>query len=186
MWREGECAAGKFVGEVEVEDIMEAVLEQRGVTGAWIREVLEEEGYWGYSCLLLCTDWTLHSSPTPAHPSYRLITALRLYVVFSQRAHDQTFDGEGGLDEWRRVIAGEREIISPENENEWRALLLRLCSEMAQRARAGMKQAEGSLPVSGEPPAWLEWMLKNIRLLWLEELEVAEAVAQSIESNEEF
>lgn len=55
LWEDGECTAGGFPAEVDLQDLIEALFEQRGATGAWMKEVLQQEGYWGYSYLPLCT-----------------------------------------------------------------------------------------------------------------------------------
>ncbi|KAF8894597.1 hypothetical protein BD779DRAFT_1669078 [Infundibulicybe gibba] len=58
-------------GDVDLQEDILHLFKQRGALGHWMEERLIEEGYWG--------DWTIHSSPPPAFPSYRLITTLRLY-----------------------------------------------------------------------------------------------------------
>ncbi len=47
---EGSVFNGDTDGEVDVQDILEPVFDQRGATGSWMKSILEEEGYWGYSC----------------------------------------------------------------------------------------------------------------------------------------
>ena len=147
---EGDCLRGDFVGEVDLQDILEAMFSTRGGdVGKWMKEVLEEEGYWGYSCSLPCmydktsanifyliwlsdgySDWTMHSSPTPAHPSYRLIAALRLYHTVSESAGSVPANSEELVDAWRRVLIGQEERISEENEQAWRGTLSRICESV--------------------------------------------------------
>lgn len=51
-WLEGECLRGEFRGEVDLQDILEDMFTKRGSVGTWMKDVLEQEGYWGYSCPL--------------------------------------------------------------------------------------------------------------------------------------
>jgi hypothetical protein len=39
---------GEFEAEVDVHDCVEALILEKGEVGRWMREVLENEGYWGY------------------------------------------------------------------------------------------------------------------------------------------
>lgn len=52
-WTEGECQEGKYNGEVDVQDILEELFSAKGSTGDAMKEVLEEEGYWGYCHLFM-------------------------------------------------------------------------------------------------------------------------------------
>ena len=56
---------------------------------------------------------------------------------------------------------------------------------MVLRAKTGLEGIARST-FDGQSPEWLEWMKGNIRCLWQEELEVAQAVILSVESGEEF
>ncbi|KAI0699726.1 SET domain-containing protein [Cytidiella melzeri] len=186
-WAENDCMRGDFVGEVDLQDILEEMFEDRGSTvGAWMRSVLQEEGYWGCSRLSPCIDWTMHSSPTPAHPSYRLIAALRLYHVVPESATSLPEGCEDLLESWKRVLVGRQECISLSNEQAWRETLARICERVRQRAKAGLKQLARNTAALEDRPQWLEWMVGTIQLLWKEEQEVAEAVAVSVRSGEEF
>lgn len=52
---DGDCLRGDFVGQVALQDIVEEMFEKRkGGVGEWMSQVLEDEGYWGYSCSFLC------------------------------------------------------------------------------------------------------------------------------------
>lgn len=130
----------------------------------------------------------MHSSPTPAHPSYRLMAALRLYHIIPESETVVPENSEELVDSWRRVLIGQQERVSETNETSWRETLLRICQRVEERARSGMKNlmvGEATLETDNRPE-WLNWMLENIRLLWREELEVSEAVASSVRSGEEF
>jgi hypothetical protein len=58
-WAPGDCLRGDFVGEVDLQVILEEMFQKRGTSiCAWMRRVLEDEGYWGYiyslCCIYLC------------------------------------------------------------------------------------------------------------------------------------
>ena len=131
-------------------------------------------------------DWTIHSSPSPAHPSYRLVTALKLLNIVDRGTTEPPPRSESDrlLERWKDVVSGVAEVVSPENEQMWRNMLTDICEQVIERARVGLDaiarvQREGA-------PEWIGWMRGNIRCLWQEELEVARAVAQSVKSGEEF
>ena len=85
---------------------------------------------------ILNSGWTLHSAPAPAHPSYRLITALRLYHAFPAGAGklESNTDSEATLDMWRGVVNGERASVSDENEALCRETLFQLCQKIEEEA----------------------------------------------------
>ena len=128
------------------------------------------------------SDWTIHSAPTPAHPSYRLTAALRLACAFDHLPVADDAQLEAIVDEWRAVIYGQVDEISPQNEQSWRQALLRLCGRISERARshlAAVTSQHEDLPGRG-------WVAQNVRVLWKEEREVAEAVAASVSAGVEF
>jgi hypothetical protein len=43
---------GEYPGELDVQSVIEDMFENKGLVGAWMKRVLEDEGYWG--CELLC------------------------------------------------------------------------------------------------------------------------------------
>ncbi|EKM55430.1 uncharacterized protein PHACADRAFT_94457 [Phanerochaete carnosa HHB-10118-sp] len=178
LWNEGECTGGQFDGEVDVQDMMEELFVVKGATGGTLKDALEEEGYWG--------DWTMHSQPTPAHPSYRLVSALRLLHAAADDATEDVLDR--ALEQWRAVLWGQVEQISEENEKAWRNTLPLMCQRIARKARAEIQsmQRHGLQPNGLEDPAWKGWMLKNIDMLWREEYEVAEAVGESVRVGVDF
>ncbi|OCH95546.1 SET domain-containing protein [Obba rivulosa] len=171
-------ASGQFSGEVDVQDIVEALFFHRnGSLRDLLRTVLEDEGYWG--------DWTLHSSPLPAHPSYRLISALRLYHALEDWHATELDDSEPTdvINKWRDVVNGQAMLISDSNETQWRGTVLDICESVGERARRGLQQCEEVKP---ENVGWWRWAVGNIGCLWREELEVAQAVGHSIRAGEEF
>ncbi|THH11579.1 hypothetical protein EW146_g7986 [Bondarzewia mesenterica] len=152
---EHEFVSGAYAGEVDVQDIVEDI------------------------------DWTMHSAPQPAHPSYRLITALRLYHIVPADSHDVPSDNDTILNPWSDTLSGRKDVISDENEAAWRSTLLNISNTVAKRAEASMASMAG-MPMEKEQPEWYEWMLHNIRMLWWEERYVAMAVADSVRNGVEF
>ena len=122
----------------------------------------------------------MHCSPAPAHPSYRLITALRLYHLFP--AVDSVPPSpDDAIKPWLNTISGIQETISDENEQAWRDSLLRICDGVVHRADAAARQ----LDAAGCDKS-LKDTLRNLRMLWREERIVAVAVRQSLCAKVEF
>lgn len=48
---ENSIRSGEYPAEVDVQQIMEGMFESQGEIGSWMKEVLEDEGYWGYGSL---------------------------------------------------------------------------------------------------------------------------------------
>ncbi|KAH7930793.1 SET domain-containing protein [Leucogyrophana mollusca] len=161
-------------GNIDLQDMVEPLIRPEDPLGSLVKSALMEEGYWG--------DWTLHSSPKPAHPSYRLMTALRLHhlVAACGSARDDV------LQPWRDVIAGQRDTISDVNENDWRQTLVTVCDAVIERAEPHIGAKSEWSNVSAEEEAWLPWMRGNIAMLWKEERLVAIAVKASVLHGEEF
>jgi len=190
-----DIATGVFRGEVDVQDFVEKMF-SANVAGSWLKTVLEEEGYWGYYYiehvhidLLMMnyiandSDWTLDSAPSPAHPSYRLITALRLYHIAETLPDKSHAVPNEMVRAWKDVLNGQRDMISAENEKLWRASLLDICESVRQRAEVGIQHTASALP---DQEGWVDWMKGNILTLWREELDVATAVMCSVDAGEEF
>ncbi|GLB34973.1 putative SET domain-containing protein [Lyophyllum shimeji] len=167
---------GDVHGESDVDDSIGCLFKARGKLGTWLQEVLTREGYWG--------DWTLHLQPLPAHPSYRLITALRLYHLFPASAEEVPLDADRALLPWKATLLGRADRISQENEEAWKDTLLQICSKLAEDATTAIASLDAVS--ANREIAWFSWMKKNIRMLWEEELFVTRMVAQSILGGEEF
>lgn len=135
----------------------------------------------------VCRDWTMYSAPAPAHPSYRLITALRLYHIIPLSAEVIPPNSEQLLDQWRNTTLGHQDTISIENERLWRGTLLKLCEDVVRIGEAGVKRTcmvgNISAPASAFPVGYAK---VSIEALWKEETTVATAVMRSLENNEEF
>lgn len=134
---------------------------------------------------VLCSNWMMHSAPQPAHPSYRLTTALRLYDMISGGTVEVPSDPDIALKPWYDTVLGRRETVSIENEEAWRCTLLSICDTVEKRAEASMKSITDT-PSPRDPTEWYEWMLENVRVLWWEERSVAIAVAVSVRDGIEF
>ncbi|PWY97626.1 SET domain-containing protein [Testicularia cyperi] len=64
---------GNRYAEVLVDEDIEAMLKEQGSQGERKIELLQDRGYWG--------DFSVHPYPEPAHPSHRLVPALRLIAL---------------------------------------------------------------------------------------------------------
>jgi hypothetical protein len=131
---------------------------------------------------VLLRDWTLHSTPATAHPSYRLITALRLYHIFSDGVNTLPADSDHMVDMWRDVTLGKRDTISQENESRWRLTLERLCNNMIQDAKRGLIKVRDIQVDQGN--GWVEFAKVSIEMLWREEMDVGCAVLRKVRISE--
>jgi hypothetical protein len=118
----------------------------------------------------------MQSAPAPAHPSFRLITALRLYHACEATVIRES--SEDDVHPWFETILGVREYISEDNEERWRGTLVEICEKVEAEAKRGL-QSE----ILGE---WAKDMQENIAQLWEEELWVARSVKTSIERGRAF
>jgi hypothetical protein len=131
------------------------------------------------------SDWTIQTHPTPAHPSYRLISALRLFHVVEDCSMSEIpYNMELQVMVWRDTIQGTRDNINQRNEEAWRATLRKLCQQMGESSRQRVKD----LPTMLDPqyPSWGRGALRDLRRLYQEEECVALAVIGSLDQNEEF
>jgi len=166
-------------GEVELDGVIKAFFDKRGLLGSWMRGILVTEGYWG--------NWTIHSDPTPAHPSYRLITSLRLYHVFSLFGNVIPPNAEEKLEDWRNTTLGKQDIISEDNETLWRTTLMAICKDIIQNAQIGIT-ALGEIDTSivFALPEWVGVAKSFVEMLWKEENDVCRLVIESLERHEQF
>ena len=133
-----------------------------------------------------CRDWTLSTSPNPAAPSFRLITALRLFAMGSAMIHPPTADEEDDVCQpWRDTLLGIADTISPDNEAKWRLTLATICNLVVEEGTTGLQHILGS-GFDEQNHSWSGWMRDNITLLWWEQIVVARAVLQSLEDGIEF
>ncbi len=148
---EGRWRGSRYV-DVLMDQEVEAILAAQGSSGQDKIELLQNRGYWG--------EFTIHPYPEPAHPSHRLIPALRLaaldmhppashpsqsYKVAKVKSHPGVKAGKkasysphlstkdsSDLDKWEETLTGYRENVSEENEQRAHVLLVELCE--ARRA----------------------------------------------------
>ncbi|KJA18621.1 hypothetical protein HYPSUDRAFT_169164 [Hypholoma sublateritium FD-334 SS-4] len=167
-----------FSEELELQGPIESLFKGRGEIGQWMKECLIAEGYWG--------NWTLHSTPKPAHPSYRLITSFRLYHILPLSANTVPANSEQLLNRWRDTTLGKQPCISTENEILWRKTLLELCQSVLSEGEAGIEKIQRVEDDNGNTRTWFEAAKGSIEMLWREETRVAAATIRSLEDNEEF
>ncbi|KAG5715238.1 Ribosomal N-lysine methyltransferase set11 [Termitomyces sp. T112] len=167
---------GDAIGQIALQSELLDLFESRGKLGAWMKDILRTEGYWG--------DWTLHCQPPPAHPSFRLITALRLYHHFPIKEMTVPPNAASALESWMATIMGTSEKISEENEEAWRNSLLRICRKRASDAKSALSSLKRKMYPSN--PTWISLAKQNIMTLWEEELLVSTQVSDSILQHEEF
>jgi hypothetical protein len=129
------------------------------------------------SCILETTanisirNWTIHCSPLPAHASFRLVTALRLYNSFQKQKGSED-QNTALIMRWRDTILGHSDSVSEENEEACRESMGYICEELKSRAEDGIKKVKEE---KGKGRSYDE-VLPTLELLWLEERSVAEAV----------
>ncbi|KAG8920868.1 hypothetical protein FRC00_009417 [Tulasnella sp. 408] len=154
-------------GEVNIDDVMASLFE--GENRQWKKELLENAGYWG--------DWTLHSSPPPAHPSFRVVAALRLLHASRKEA-----------DQWQDMIFGGRDIVHETNERLMRATVRSICQQVADRASKRVTELSTAPWDSrnSDIDILTRYASDCVLTLWEEEQEVSVGVIESIDRDEEF
>jgi len=123
----------------------------------------------------------MHSAPVPAHPSYRLLIALRLmHVLLSAKKCLMKYE----MQEWREMVAGTRDTVSKTNEQETLGSVLEISAVLRDRAEkmTSAIQKEKEHRYSG----WSVIAVETVSALWKEEKAVADAVASSVRRGEEF
>lgn len=184
-------------GELEVSDVVDELFASKPAGGR-IRQILDEDGFLGYdirefiNLFYRATDFIdrnfqLYESPPPAHPSWRLLVALRLINLdlFPENTPEEV---DGILSPWRKVALGIAETVSEENEAAVRRDLGQLCERLILRAESGMQRLmEVSEDQSDDDACdWFDWAKGNVRMLWEEERKVARAVQDASQSGELF
>lgn len=86
------------------------------------------------------------------------------------------------------MIFGGRDIVHKANENSMRATVRSICQQIVDRASRKLAESSTGQWVShdGALDAITCYALECVRVLWLEEQEVATAVIESIDRDEEF
>jgi hypothetical protein len=117
-------------------------------------------------------EWTLHSDPAPARPSYRLVLALQLLHA----AEAQPLS----LLEWEDVAAGRKEEISTENTKRVRGTLLSLCNEYLSEAFRALDKAQETLFSDQDRGAG---EVDSLALLWERQKALVESVIDTIKKS---
>jgi hypothetical protein len=193
-WKDADGNGNRW-NEARVDSLVEAMLmalpEGQGHAK---KRILEDDGYWGW-VFLPCSlrtpammtdasrtsrsDFTLHLEPAPAHPSYRLLAALRLlHLPLSQ------------VTAWRDVLLGYSPSISAANDEATNASLLKLCDAVVATAREGREKVDQVVAQAGEVDEADagEWAgaLDSVRKLWEGQEDIAEGVRESVAEGVEF
>lgn len=135
---------------------------------------------------MTCRNWIISTSPNPGAPSFRLITALRLFALGSEMTNVPVVDEENVVcQSWRNTLLGISDTISPDNEAKWRITLATICNLVLAEGTVGLQHTLGSRFDEQKHP-WSGWARDNIVLLWSEQIVVARAVLQSLEDGTEF
>jgi hypothetical protein len=123
----------------------------------------------------------MHCSPSPAHASFRLITALRLHHSFPAGvASGSEEDMTTAAKRWRHTIWGYKDVVSEENERACKGSIGEICAVVIKRAETGIKAVKEEMRMEREE--WYRKVLGDVRFLWLEELAVSEAMLQALEA----
>ena len=144
----------------------------------FLRFLSPDENLWAHR------DWTLHFTPAIGYPSYRLITALRFYHIFSDDVNAIPPNSDHLVDIWRDATLGKIDAISQENESRWRLTLERLCNELVLDAKRGLMKVRDIQVDHGN--GWVEFVKVSIETLWREEIDVGCAVLKSLEEGVDF
>ncbi|GAC94524.1 potential protein lysine methyltransferase [Pseudozyma hubeiensis SY62] len=166
------CWRGSRYVDVLMDQHVERLLRAQGADGETKIELLQNRGYWG--------EFTIHPYPEPAHPSHRLIPALRLAAVDLQppfsaaqqskvartktkpgvkagkKATFTPHDAYGGGDEssdfnkWEATLTGFREYVSEDNERKARQILMDLCNDRAKDNAAALRHLEAAQSMLAE------------------------------------
>lgn len=152
--------------DVLLDDEVERFLEAQGTDGAAKIELLQNRGYWG--------EFTIHPCPEPAHPSHRLVPALRLAALsletLSKASHapnmtkakaqsgvksrktpfyqSGSLNDASDLGKWEETLTGYRDNVSDENEQRAHSILADLCATRrkdTEGARHHLLQAQALL-----------------------------------------
>jgi hypothetical protein len=116
-----------------------------------------------------------------------LITALRLYHVFSLSSDAIPTNAGERLEDWLNTTLGKQVIISEDNETLWRTTLMVICKDIIQDAHIGITTL-GKIDI-GVVSALLEWAGSAkgfVKMLWREENDVCRLVIESLEKHEQF
>jgi hypothetical protein len=137
-------------------------------------------------------DYTFHASPTPAHPSHRLLPALRLLhlplsttdiaVILSS---SDLKSPSPPLQRFLHTLSGAVEIVDPSNESAVRKSLMEMCVAICSRADQGIANITRLMETERDLDGFEE-AVEMVCKLWMVEKIMAGMVKKSIESEEAF
>jgi hypothetical protein len=138
--------------------------------------------------LHIASEYTLHNEPSPAHPSHRLLTALRLVhaqipASALQRYIDAPYDKQKHTDlqAWLDILTGFTDRISDENEDTVYADLRSICRTMLEKAQKSLLALRSlQYPGSGQHVADAKRMVEQ---LWKNDCKILQGVIDSIDED---
>ncbi|KAJ9480289.1 Ribosomal lysine N-methyltransferase 2 [Pseudozyma hubeiensis] len=166
------CWRGSRYVDVLMDQHVDRLFRTQGADGETKIELLQNRGYWG--------EFTIHPYPEPAHPSHRLIPALRLAALelhppsstmqHSKVARTKTQPGvkagkkaqfkphnaygvgiqSSDLDKWEATLTGYRENVSEENDRKARQILADLCIDRGKDTAAALRHLEAAQSILAE------------------------------------
>lgn len=171
--------------EICIDDAVFALFE-KAEYGEEKKYLLQARGYLGYvkrfsmplspyTEHVTLSNWTLHANPLPAHPSYRLIPALRLLVI-PWKDTDQ-------LRNWESMVSGVSDEVSTKNTRMAQDVLNTICSRLHSDSLRALSALE-SCSYAVE-----EWQVNSahfVQRLWEETRDVSLATGESIASGVVF
>lgn len=114
------------------------------------------------------------------------MVTLRLYHILPLSATCAPLIPDGFLRSWRDTLLGRQDIVSEENELDWRrTLLTKICLPVVERATAKMQIMKTRMTNKSHNDT-IGWMRDTVLMLWEEERRVGSAVAQSIHAGNQF
>ncbi|KAG8935938.1 hypothetical protein FRC02_005413 [Tulasnella sp. 418] len=176
-------------GEILIDTAMSLLFQERQQF-PWIKSVLENRGYWN--------DWALYTHPPPAHPSFRVLPALRLLnlplpSLLPSPNDSFVSNGDFGTDEvvnhlakWEATILGLESAVSEENNQAVRDSLVRLCQHVLTKSEEGLSRMQTLNAQLSERSPWTSYAACCIETLWQEEGDVSGAVLQSLHNGLEL
>ncbi|KAJ3571884.1 hypothetical protein NP233_g3456 [Leucocoprinus birnbaumii] len=159
----GSLESGNMECEADITWRMLRFFTKRGNIGTWMEELLKNTNYWG--------DWTIHSTPEPA-PSFRLITALRLYHSVPPERILPPHEDHAIVRRWRDTIYGNCDIISPENESAWRETLDKVCIGIDTETGVYLDNLN-KVGREWATDSWVHYMRRCLLMLWREQQHAA-------------
>jgi hypothetical protein len=120
-------------------------------------------------------DYTLHATPSPAHPSHRLFPLLRLYHL--DLVDSSASSSSPALRPFLLTLSGQRDTVSASNELSVRESLVELCDIIHTRTDATLQRLIALQ--DGRFDGWDE-AIGMVNTLWKVEKAVAGLVKASV------